>query len=64
MDTRSRLEAVNLPDSTVLDGLGCHGPNVSPALAWSNPPAGTRSFAFVLDDYEAGARRRGIRQTA
>lgn len=43
----------SLPDSTVLNALDCHGPNISPDLAWSNPPAGTMSFAFVFDDYEA-----------
>jgi Raf kinase inhibitor-like YbhB/YbcL family protein len=43
----------NLPDTVVLNGLDCHGPNISPALEWSNAPAGTKSFAFVLDDYEA-----------
>jgi Raf kinase inhibitor-like YbhB/YbcL family protein len=42
-----------LPDSTVLNDLDCHGPNVSPALAWTNVPAGTQSFALVLDDYQA-----------
>jgi Raf kinase inhibitor-like YbhB/YbcL family protein len=43
----------NLPDSVVLNGLDCHGPNISPALQWSFAPAGTKSFAIVLDDYEA-----------
>lgn len=42
-----------LADSTVLNGLDCHGPNVSPALQWTGAPAGTKSFALVLDDYEA-----------
>ena len=42
-----------LPDATVLNGLDCHGANVSPALAWSGAPAGTKSYALVLDDYEA-----------
>lgn len=42
-----------MPDSTVLNGLDCTGPNISPDLAWTNAPAETRSFAFVLDDYEA-----------
>ena len=42
-----------LPDATVLNGLDCHGTNVSPALQWTAAPAGTRSFALVLDDYEA-----------
>jgi len=27
--------------------------NVSPALKWSNPPAGTKSFALVCDDPDA-----------
>src|SRR5256885_327047 len=34
-----------LPDRTVLNGLDCHGANVSPSLDWSNAPAGTKSFA-------------------
>jgi Raf kinase inhibitor-like YbhB/YbcL family protein len=43
----------NLPDSVVLNGLDCHGPNISPALQWSGAPANTKGFAMVLDDYEA-----------
>lgn len=35
----------------------CVGDNVSPPLAWSNPPAGTKSFALVMVDPEA---RRGL----
>ncbi len=31
----------------------CVGDNVSPPLAWSNPPAGTKSFALVMTDPEA-----------
>lgn len=42
-----------LPDSTVLNGLDCNGPNESPELHWSGAPAGTQSFALILDDYEA-----------
>lgn len=30
----------------------CVGENVSPPLAWSNPPAGTRSYALVMVDPE------------
>jgi Raf kinase inhibitor-like YbhB/YbcL family protein len=30
----------------------CVGENVSPPLAWSNPPAGTKSFALVMVDPE------------
>jgi Raf kinase inhibitor-like YbhB/YbcL family protein len=42
-----------MPESTVLNGLDCRGPNRSPALQWTNPPAGTQSFVVILDDYEA-----------
>jgi Raf kinase inhibitor-like YbhB/YbcL family protein len=42
-----------LPDSTMLNGLDCTGPNISPALEWRNAPVGTKSFALVLDDYQA-----------
>lgn len=31
----------------------CKGDNLSPALAWSAPPAGTQSFALVMDDPDA-----------
>jgi Raf kinase inhibitor-like YbhB/YbcL family protein len=31
----------------------CEGEDVSPALAWSDPPAGTRSFALIVDDPDA-----------
>jgi Raf kinase inhibitor-like YbhB/YbcL family protein len=30
----------------------CVGDNVSPALSWSNPPAGTKSYALVMYDPE------------
>jgi len=32
------------------NAFGCHGPNQSPALKWSNPPAGTKSFAVTMFD--------------
>lgn len=31
----------------------CDGANRSPSLSWSGAPAGTRSFALVLDDPDA-----------
>jgi len=31
----------------------CIGKNVSPALNWSDPPAGTQSFALIVDDPDA-----------
>jgi Raf kinase inhibitor-like YbhB/YbcL family protein len=35
----------------------CDGEDRSPALAWSAPPAGTRSLALVLDDPDAPGGR-------
>lgn len=37
----------------------CTGTNNSPVLAWSNPPAGTQSFALVMHDPE-GAKGLGV----
>jgi Raf kinase inhibitor-like YbhB/YbcL family protein len=34
-------------------GFGCTGANLSPALAWSNPPQGTKSFAIFVHDPDA-----------
>lgn len=31
----------------------CDGPDVSPPLAWSEAPAGTKSFALIMDDPDA-----------
>jgi len=31
----------------------CTGRNISPALAWNEPPAGTQSFALIVDDPDA-----------
>ena len=37
----------------ILGGFGCTGGNVSPALQWRNPPAGTKSFALQMHDPDA-----------
>ena len=31
----------------------CSGHNISPALSWSHAPAGTKSFALIVDDPDA-----------
>lgn len=33
----------------------CDGPDLSPPLRWTDPPAGTKSFALVVDDPDAPA---------
>ena len=56
--------AFEISSSSVSDGhwdkkyiadkiAGCDGGNVSPALAWKDPPAGTKSFGLTLYDPEA-----------
>ena len=37
----------------------CGGSDLSPALAWSHAPAGTKSFAVVMDDPDAASGRGG-----
>jgi Raf kinase inhibitor-like YbhB/YbcL family protein len=42
-----------LAAAQVFNSFGCSGGNVSPALAWSNAPAGTKSFALLVHDPDA-----------
>jgi Raf kinase inhibitor-like YbhB/YbcL family protein len=41
------------PGQTIPDEYTCSGANNSPQLAWSDPPAGTKSFALVVEDPDA-----------
>jgi Raf kinase inhibitor-like YbhB/YbcL family protein len=47
------LAAAQFAPRFLFDGEGCGGGNVSPALAWSDPPAGARSFALTVYDPDA-----------
>lgn len=42
-----------LPAAQVYQGFGCHGGNLSPALAWSGAPRGTKSFVLTAYDPDA-----------
>jgi hypothetical protein len=42
-----------IADAQVGDAFGCAGKNVSPALAWSGAPKGTKSFAVGVFDSDA-----------
>jgi Raf kinase inhibitor-like YbhB/YbcL family protein len=40
---------------TIPAQYACTGGDSSPALTWSEPPAGTQSFALIMDDPDAPA---------
>ncbi len=42
-----------VPKKFVSNTFGCTGDNISPALNWRNPPAGTKSFALTVHDPDA-----------
>jgi Raf kinase inhibitor-like YbhB/YbcL family protein len=41
------------PDGAIPVKYACNGANVSPGLAWTEPPAGTQSFVLIVDDPDA-----------
>jgi Raf kinase inhibitor-like YbhB/YbcL family protein len=40
-------------DGPIPKKYSCDGQDISPPLAWSDPPAGTKSFALIMDDPDA-----------
>ena len=42
-----------MAEQHVFKGFGCTGDNISPELAWKNPPKGTKSFALTVYDPDA-----------
>jgi Raf kinase inhibitor-like YbhB/YbcL family protein len=42
-----------IPNKYTFDKMSCTGENLSPALEWANPPAGTKSFALLVHDPDA-----------
>jgi Raf kinase inhibitor-like YbhB/YbcL family protein len=41
------------PGEPIPDKYTCDGEDVSPSLAWGDPPAGTRSLTLIMDDPDA-----------
>jgi len=41
------------PGGFIPERFTCKGADVSPALTWTDPPAGTQSFAIIEDDPDA-----------
>jgi Raf kinase inhibitor-like YbhB/YbcL family protein len=49
-------EGKTITDAQVFNSLGCSGKNISPALAWSGAPSGTKSFVLMVHDPDAPTR--------
>jgi Raf kinase inhibitor-like YbhB/YbcL family protein len=41
------------PGESIPTKYTCDGDDISPPLAWTDPPAGTQSFALICDDPDA-----------
>jgi len=51
-----RIESAAFKEGALIPArFSCQGENVSPPLAWTDPPAGTRSFALIVEDPDAPA---------
>lgn len=53
LSSTSISEGGQLSSSLVFKGFGCDGQNLSPQLAWSGAPEGTKSFAVTAYDPDA-----------
>jgi Raf kinase inhibitor-like YbhB/YbcL family protein len=45
-----QVRSSTLVSGVIPDRCGCRGAGISPQVAWSDPPAGTRSFVVIMDD--------------
>lgn len=44
------------PQAPIPPAHTCEGADLSPELAWTDPPAGTKSFALIVNDPDAPSR--------
>lgn len=51
--TLSLSSSAFAPGQSIPAKYSCRGQNISPALAWADAPAGTKSFALIVDDPDA-----------
>jgi Raf kinase inhibitor-like YbhB/YbcL family protein len=57
--TEEALMSISLSSTAFAAGTSipaaysCTGRSISPPLAWSDPPSGTKSFALIMDDPDA-----------
>jgi Raf kinase inhibitor-like YbhB/YbcL family protein len=57
MENTLSLSSAAFPDgSAIPDKYTCRGEDISPPLAWGEPPADTRSLALIVDDLDTSAR--------
>ena len=53
LSSKDIAEGQHMSNTFEFSGWGCKGSNLSPQLAWSNAPAGTKSFAITVYDPDA-----------
>jgi Raf kinase inhibitor-like YbhB/YbcL family protein len=58
-DSSDLPAGVPIPQRFIFNGYGCKGQNVSPAIAWTNAPADTKSFALLVHDPDAPTSGKG-----
>src|SRR5712671_4526129 len=53
LTSKEAAAGVVMNAAQTFNGFGCTGANVSPSLAWSGAPAGTKSYALMMYDPDA-----------